>query len=565
MSAFRDKKIHSLCKKKCNHEYINTTPVALVIDSFTKDTAGYVKEWILKTPYETFRGKTIEELIELFNDIIKELDLQIKSEYNKDTIIIYTDNVAKCYGFLHNYYENIETFSNYYMTIGCVEIRDITTFFKVNIVDIYKKVDYILEHAKVLIDNIFIEDNYFYITPVQKIRKDIKKNFIDDKFELFPLNKNEYNNLYQTYIGGFCICNYPKLDVRKNVIEVDRKSAYIYDLLIEKHICEPPHEENKDYFDYYIQDDDYYIQSLLKITFSGASHGYEIFKDIFDNQIKPNEPCYIRINNIDFKVLQSLCRNLEYECVNMKIAKKDYLPRYIAEVIEREYIKKVQLEITKPNSAELRLQKIILNGIYGSLVKKIQTDFFTEKENAYVSPYWGVLTTSYARKNLLILAQKLVQWLYTDTDSIYCIQNEENYKIIEDYNKNIAKKVYNYCIKNNLNYDEFKELGKFVEKGVFKRFKANGKKQYMHTDIYGNFELVASGITKKYGEEAYELKELERGNVKIGYITHDVTSCVINGTTYTSNGSYFEKDEEFDVKLRTKLYLANSLFRREKI
>ena len=562
MDMFYNDKIHSLCKKKYNHEYFNSTPCALVIDSFTQNNAGYIKKWVIKTPLNTKIGNNIEELINFFDEITKELNLEIRSEYNRDTIIIYTDNVAKCYGFLQNYYENIEVFSTYYIKFNNFEIRDITTFFKVFGNNIYEKVDYILEHAKALYENIFIDDKYFYITPVQKVRKDIKKNHNGEASNLFPINHIEYNNLYQSYIGGFCICNYPRLDVKDYItMEIDRKSAYIYDLLIEKHVCEPLHKENAEYFQYYLENsDDYYIQALLKIRFSGAKKGYELFTDIYGNTIKPHEYSYIRINNIDFQVLNSLCKVLEYECISMEIAKKDYLPRYIAEIIEKEYAKKVELEQNKPNSPELRLQKIIVNGIYGSTVKKIQTDFLTEKSNVFLSPYWGVYTTSYARNNLLLLANKLINWLYTDTDSIYCKECEENYKLIKEYNKNIAKKVYNYCNKNNLNYDIFCELGKFIKKGVYKRFKANGKKQYMHTDIYGNFKLIASGITKEYGEEAYELKELERGIVKVGYINTDKTECEINGIKYYSNGSYFEKDEEFNDIIRTKIYLANNIF-----
>lgn len=562
---FKADKIHCLCKKKCNHEYINTTPCAIVIDSFTYNGAGYIKEWIVKTPYDVVKGDTIEKLILFFDKLKDDMNLKIKSNYNKDTIIIYTDELSKCYGFLHNYYKDIELFSNYYFSFENFEIRDITTFFNIPNMDIYNKVDKILTYVKTLYDNIFINDKYFYITPVQKIRKDIKKNHNGEATDLFPNSVWDYDELYQTYIGGFCICNYPKLDITQyNTIEIDRKSAYIYDLLIEKHVCEPLHSENPNYFQYYFENsDDYYIQALLKIKFSGAKHGYELFTDINGNKIEPYKDCIIRINNIDFLVLKSLCSSLDYECISMEIAKKDYLPRYIAEIIEREYMKKVELEITKPNSPELRLQKIIVNGIYGSTVKKIQDNYKTEKNEAFLSPYWGVLTTSYARLNLLSLAHKLINWLYTDTDSIFCKECDENYKLIDEYNAIIEQKVYNYCIKNNLDFNKLHELGKFVKKGVFKRFKANGKKQYMHTDLYGNFKITASGITKQYGEEAYNLERLERGIVKIGYITDDKTECTINGIKYVSNGSYFEKDEEFNDKLRTKLYVANSVFSRK--
>ena len=63
-------KIHTLCKKKAHHEYIEDIGIGLTLETFTYGGAGYVKSWQLSLSNEThYLGKNIEELISKLNHL----------------------------------------------------------------------------------------------------------------------------------------------------------------------------------------------------------------------------------------------------------------------------------------------------------------------------------------------------------------------------------------------------------------------------------------------------------------------------------------------------------------
>lgn len=535
---FRQDKIYVKDKKNCNHSYYNTTGCGLLIDSFTYDNKeGYVKGWTLATIREEISGDTIDELVEKLKCIKEQLNLEKRSNFNKDILVVYTDNIQKAYGFLHNYDKNIEVFGDYYFDIfDCIEIRNITSFFTTGI----NTASDIADKAQQLIDTIFEKDKYFYITPTQMVLKHIKRNCDTNLVkEIFPKNSIEYNLLMESYFGGFCICNCPGLTVDDfKTVVYDRTSAYIYDLLIEKHVCEPLRETNPEYFKYYVDNDDlYFALAIVEIRCGGIQKGAEIYKQL-SNHKKPIEPYKfntLAITNTDFKVLRSLVDVLDCRCLKLEIAKKDYLPRYIAEVIENKYIEKVK----NPN----HLNKVTVNSIYGATVKKIN-DFTEYAKNPILAPQWGVLTTSYARKNLLTLASKLKNWLYTDTDSIICEYCPENEQLVDLYNNQIQNRVYEYCKKFNLDYDLFKDLGTFKREKIMTKFKANSKKQYMYTLEDGTFVFKGSGINGHNDESAYDGK-IDTGYRIIRNVSDKKISRVIDGVNYESNGFYYEVNNKF--------------------
>ena len=161
------------------------------------------------------------------------------------------------------------------------------------------------------------------------------------------------------------------------------------------------------------------------------------------------------------------------------------------------------------------------------------------------------------------MALKLDNWLYTDTDSIYCEDNEKNAIIIDEYNKEVENKVKNYCTKFGADFDKLKDLGKFMFKKAIKKMKINGKKQYMYTDINDEFTLIASGIPEGlYGEEAYDLKKLSAGKRRIVKYNPEKTSCTINGTAYESNGSGYIRDMD-EMEFIGISYLSDLVTRRK--
>ena len=110
-------RIHTLCKRLFNHEYVENVGIGLVIDSFTYKKAGYVKEWELCfSDGGSFIGHNIKDLVDTLNNIAEKYSLEKRSDFNKDTIIIYTDDLTKAFGFLHNYDKNISFFEKYYFS-----------------------------------------------------------------------------------------------------------------------------------------------------------------------------------------------------------------------------------------------------------------------------------------------------------------------------------------------------------------------------------------------------------------------------------------------------------------
>lgn len=550
-------KIHTLCKKKAHHEYIENIGAGLTLETFTYGGAGYIKSWQLSLSNETnYIGKTIEEFIAKLDDLKNIYDLNYVNEYHTDLLLIYTDDLQMLYYFLKNYDSESEMFGDYSFTFKRVfEFRDINHWFdkpKHDALDIAKKVQQ-------LYDDIFIQDKRFYITPTQSVLKKIKRkcDSIIAK-EIYPKYYFDYMRLIKAYFGGICVANVKNFLIDCfPIAEYDRKSAYIYDLLIEKHICEPLKSTNKSNYQFFLDNENSYF-ALMKIRIRkiyGINYYLTYMRDINGKKLDEYSEL-LMLTNTDLNLLIAGCKTLEFDVLSLDVAKKDYLPEYMRNVIEEEFIKKELLGTI--------IQKKKVNSIYGATVKKFEeNDFKDQRDNAYLTPHWGIETAGYARRNLVRLALKLDNWLYTDTDSIYCEDNEHNAVIIDAYNNEVENKVKEYCNKFGADFDKLKDLGKFMFKKAIKKMKINGKKQYMYTDINDEFTLIASGIPEGlYGEEAYDLKKLSAGKRRIVKYNPEKTSCTINGTVYESNGSGYIRDmDEFEFIGAS--YLSDLLTRRK--
>lgn len=533
-------KIHTMCKKKARHEYIENIGVGLTLDTFTYGGAGYVKSWQLSLSNEThYRGKTIEELIAQLNQLKDIYDLQYLNEYHTDMLLIYTDDLKLLYCFLRNYDKDAQMFKDYNFVFKKVfEFRDISHWYdkpKHDAYDIACKVQH-------LFDDIFIPEKRFYITPTKSVLTKIKKHCDSDiAKKLYPMTYYEYKRLLRSYFGGICVANVKNTELTEEndfpIAEHDRKSAYIFDLLIEKHICEPLKSTDKYNYQFFLDNEDKYF-AIMKIKIRkiyGISYYLTYIRDANGKRLDENTEVLI-LTNIDFNLLIKGCKTLEYDVLSLDVARKDYLPEYMRNVIEEEYIKK--------EAVGTLIQKKKVNSIYGATVKKFnEEDFKSQRDNAYLAPHWGIETASYARRNLIKLALQLDNWLYTDTDSIYCEDNEKNAIIIDEYNKEVERKVKAYCDKFGSDFEKLKDLGKFMFKKSIIKMRINNKKQYMYTDSNGQFTLKASGIPEgMYGEEAYDMPKLKAGTRKNIAFNPEKTSCTINGTTYESNGSGYIKD-----------------------
>ena len=103
-------------KERGWHKYTN-----YVIEGFgltveakyvVEESKGFLTSWKLVGQTRTYRGDSVSSLIDAFNLLIKEYDLKRESENTKDTILIFTDNSLKVYGFLQKYVT--DSFGDYY-------------------------------------------------------------------------------------------------------------------------------------------------------------------------------------------------------------------------------------------------------------------------------------------------------------------------------------------------------------------------------------------------------------------------------------------------------------------
>ena len=118
---------------------------------------------------------------------------------------------------------------------------------------------------------------------------------------------------------------------------------------------------------------------------------------------------------------------------------------------------------------------------------------------------WGVWVTAYARRALFTGIKAFgADYVYSDTDSIKCINHEKHKAYIMAYNAEITDKLKQACRFHGFSYDMIapktikgikKPLGVWDFEGVYSRFKTLGAKRYM-TEENGRISLTVSGVNK---------------------------------------------------------------------
>ena len=165
------------------------------------------------------------------------------------------------------------------------------------------------------------------------------------------------------------------------------------------------------------------------------------------------------LNELDFEII---CRQYEFSEIIMNeiyIAERGDMPEEIKSVVMSYFVNKETLE----KECELYMKsKNKLNSVYGmtatdivraifeldnnrDIVKKLKLsdDEITEalekyykSRNSFMPYQFGVWTTAHCRHQLLLLIEKIgyENFIYSDTDSIFFFETEENKKFIEEHN-----------------------------------------------------------------------------------------------------------------------------------
>ena len=531
----------------------------LQITSHPKEEYGEITGYQLVVGYEKFLGNTLKEL----NDKLINLASELKGN---EVYVIWTDKLPAIKGFFRyaitrQFPEGSEKHFLYITIYDHLEFRDYTLWNK-ELTSTMTNEWWNVEIKK-LYKEVFIPEKNYWLTPTQPIKKRLMKE-CDDYIckEIYPKNITAYNFLRKFLYGGLVYCAYPKVEFNDDMILVDMTSAYIWGWLCQPHIIEKEYSVSPSRWKEFLYKEDYATEGIYNIKFHCSTTKIKCYKDINGYHLN-RDPIYeseegyykglqhkvLCLNNIDLQIFLDLCDNVEeIECLSLSVAKVGKIPQDIAHVLADEYLKK---QILPKNSEARRVQKVKLLSMYGiSILKCDKTDFSQKRKEAVVPPQWGIWTTSYVKRQIFNLGNKLEGWRYTDTDCILCKDTPENRKQIEYFNESIREKVKEACDYYNLDFDDMKHLGEFKLEYEINKMKAIATKEYMFTTKEGEFIVKAAGCDKQKLKEYDDL--YDRDMIPTGdRIQWEIT-----------DNSYYEwvvKEEDYKNFLDFQILLLNYL------
>lgn len=119
---------------------------------------------------------------------------------------------------------------------------------------------------------------------------------------------------------------------------------------------------------------------------------------------------------------------------------------------------------------------------------------------------WGIFCTALSRRNLWTgIIEFKEDYVYSDTDSIKCLNIDAHKKYIETYNSMCEIKLKAMCKHYGINYSELlpktikgelKPLGVWDYEGTYDRFKTLGAKRYMVQEG-DKLSITVSGVNKR--------------------------------------------------------------------
>ena len=354
---------------------------------------------------------------------------------------------------------------------------------------------------------------------------------------------NEYKQLKRAFAGGFTHANPLVVGaIQKNIASYDFTSSYPAVMLSEKYPMTNGKLVNissKEEFEKYIN----LYCCLFDATFSdlksniwfehyiSESHCYARSNVKLDNgRVISADEISITLTEQDYKIIEKTYSWKNLKVKNMRVYKRDYLPKEFIIAILELYKKKTILKDVAGMESEYLHSKELLNSCYGMCVtdicrEEIEFDLsggtwkeerkeqnfendivkYNESKQRFLAYQWGIWVTAYARANLWngILAIGM-DYCYSDTDSIKLINPEMHKNYFESYNKRIVEKLYRMLDHYELPHDVISPKtikGESKTIGVWSYefngdLKTLGAKRYIikQSDKY---EITIAGLNKK--------------------------------------------------------------------
>ena len=369
--------------------------------------------------------------------------------------------------------------------------------------------------------------------PREIVRKIAKANYFRESFLRIVPSYETQMKLERVFHGGYTHNNrhYIGVVTRGNVIAKDFASSYPYVMLTEKY----PMERFAPFRDCPV---DFILRNAAKYAYIfklilmkprlrndyvampalQKSKSVKVVNPVEDNgRILCAAYVEIYLNEIDLSVIAE-----QYEwdgayCVEVEFSKKQYLPKWFTDYIYQCFVDKTKLK--GGDLVQYNIAKAKLNSLYGMCVQKpikevIEEDYqsgefsiqegqdpreiyqkYINNRNSILPYQWGVYVTSFAYRNLFLLGACAGTWLYSDTDSCYGLDwNEE---MLDAYNDGCKKKLldrgYGAVMHNNREYWP----GVAETDGVYSEFISVGAKRYAVRKDKKLVKITVAGVPKK--------------------------------------------------------------------
>ena len=433
-----------------------------------------------------------------------------------------------------------------------------------------KELGYMLNDVRVLVAYIDEQrEQYGDITKIPltntgRVRRYVRNQCFKDKNynakirSLRIKDDNEYNTLKQAFAGGFTHANPNHVGkVYKNVASFDFTSSYPTVMIAEKYPCSSAVPQKWTNWDRFNEINEKALQiftvefwnletSVYFDNYISKNKCLEITGEIENNgRIFSAEYLKITITSVDWDIIKQVYHWDKIKISNQLAYYKDYLPKPIIDSILYLYKNKTTLKEVKGKEAEYLHAKGMLNSVYGMSVTDIvheeqiyssdewatedpdvndQIKHYNNSYNRFLYYPWGVFVTAYARHNLWngILEFK-DDFLYSDTDSIKAKNYKKHLPYIEQYNKDIVKKLEKCLDHYGIDKKELSPkdiegndhpLGVWDFEEVYKRFKTLGAKRYIVENKDSELEITIAGLPKDKGRD-YLLKISNDDMIKV--------------------------------------------------
>ena len=426
------------------------------------------------------------------------------------------------------------------------------------------------------------------------IREDAKAHFKKLTFDY-----DRYQNIEHMYHGGYTHANRFHVGelVKDEIIAYDFASSYPYCMIAKKFPCSK-FKKNVKLEGVVLSEllekmpKDYTVIGTVIITngcvcdnvqmpyLQESKCHYQLYKAdvnvIVDNGrvLEWTGDIAIDCTDISMRILEEQYEYDEAIVTNVRIAKMDYLPNWFRDFVWQKWQAKCELKGGDP--VLYAIAKSEVNSLYGMCVQKaVQDDIVEDYETGEycinpikddellentieqiqyekaikkyrqyqlretkILPYiWGVYITEWAVFSLFEMGKLAGTWLYSDTDSCYGI--DWNNEKLEEYNKSriqeLERSGYGVVTANGKDF----YLGVAELDGIYSEFVTLGCKRYCarYSDKWkkcpNEIKLVVSGvpkINKETGESAKEwlkddLSNFKKGFVFTGEMTGKKTKC----------------------------------------